>query len=81
MLKRIEELERVRVEAQAKGVPCTVKDLRVTGYDAQAAGLRGEDIGCALAQILDEVAVDPSELRRSRDWQLRRLKWIAALQA
>ena len=70
----IAKLERIRQEAEASGVPASVKELQVTGFDAQAAGITGQDIGEALRALLDEVVCDPSTKKLDREWQLSRLR-------
>lgn len=72
-LRAVAELEGVRQAAQDSGVPASVKELAVSGFDAIGAGLEGRAIGVALGGILDEVVCQPDEMRMSRDWQLTRL--------
>jgi tRNA nucleotidyltransferase (CCA-adding enzyme) len=73
MLEHIALLEMKRRNAEALRVPISRKDLAVGGRDALAVGLEGSQIGEALDAILDEVVCDPSDQKRSRDWQLGRL--------
>jgi hypothetical protein len=76
-LVHVARLEDVRRQAQALGVPASVKDLKVTGKDAIALGMTGRWIGGALDVLLDEVVVQPDDLRLSREWQLSRLEHMA----
>lgn len=69
------EIERARCEAS--GVPCKASELAINGHDVIALGAQGRDIGGVLATVLDEVACDPSLLKLSRDWQLRRAEVAA----
>jgi tRNA nucleotidyltransferase/poly(A) polymerase len=73
-IEHIAKLERLREEAEAAGVPKSIKDLEVGGKDAIELGLRGRDIGNALARVLDEVVVDPTGPKLTREWQLARLE-------
>lgn len=73
-LVALERLERIREDAERHRVPASVKQLKVGGEDAKAAGLAGRDIGSALRAILHEVVSQPDEKRLSRDWQLSRLQ-------
>lgn len=72
-LAHLAEMERVRAAAEASRVPASIKDLAINGRDAMAAGLEGPAIGQALRAVLDEVVVDPTEQKLSREWQLSRL--------
>jgi tRNA nucleotidyltransferase (CCA-adding enzyme) len=72
-LNNIRDMERVREEAQAAGVPASVADLAIDGRDAAAVGLRGQEIGDALRRVLDEVVCQPEGVRLTREWQLGRL--------
>jgi hypothetical protein len=73
MLRAIADMESLRQDAQAAGVPASVKDLKVTGFDAKELGLTGKAIGEALHRVLDEVVVDPTGDKLTREWQLQRL--------
>jgi tRNA nucleotidyltransferase (CCA-adding enzyme) len=77
MLIHVAEQEDARRRAQMYGVPASVKELQIDGKDAQEAGLEGAAIGRALRQVLDEVVVDPSEQRLTREWQLTALRRAA----
>jgi tRNA nucleotidyltransferase/poly(A) polymerase len=70
--------EVLRKEAQTHGVPRKVGDLEVGGREAKESGLEGAAIGTALRTLLDEVVVDPSGMKMSRDWQAARLEALAA---
>lgn len=76
-LKNISDMEVVRNQAAADGVPTSTKELQITGRDAHEAGLIGRDIGEALRAVLDEVVVRADELALSREWQLTRLEAAA----
>jgi hypothetical protein len=67
-------MERIREEAQAAGVPASVKDLEVGGKDAIALGIKGREIGRLLSRVLDEVVCDPTGAKLTREWQLGRLE-------
>lgn len=71
-LERIAEMEKARNVALVACVPVQRKQLKITGKDVKELGLEGRLIGGCLDVILDEVVVDPSELKMSRDWQLAR---------
>lgn len=71
-IERIRVMEEARAAAQAAGVPCSPRDLEINGHDLIELGVKGRDIGRVLGAVLDEVAVDPTDLKRSRDWQLNR---------
>ena len=73
-LGRLKAMEDARREARTQGVPCSVRDLKVTGHDAMAAGLSGAAIGEALQSILVDVASQPSARVLTREWQLARLE-------
>lgn len=77
-LRQIAVLEKVRQEAQAAGVPSSVGDLEINGHDLIGLGLRGKQIGETLAAVLDDVVCQPTDLKRSRDWQLQRAETLAA---
>jgi tRNA nucleotidyltransferase (CCA-adding enzyme) len=73
-IEHINKMERCRVEAEAAGVPASVKDLEVDGHDANYIGFEGRDIGAALARVLDEVVCDPAGKKLTRQWQWERLE-------
>jgi tRNA nucleotidyltransferase (CCA-adding enzyme) len=73
MLRHVATQEDIRRAAEAARVPASRKDLAIGGRDAMALGFEGPEIGAALDAILDEVVVDPTEHKRSREWQLGRL--------
>jgi tRNA nucleotidyltransferase (CCA-adding enzyme) len=73
MLRHVAAQEDARRAAEAARVPASRKDLAIGGRDAMALGFEGPEIGAALDAILDEVVVDPTEHKRSREWQLGRL--------
>ncbi len=73
-LVALERLERIREDAERHRVPASVKELKVGGEDAKAAGLVGRDIGTALRSVLHEVVSQPDAKRLSREWQLARLQ-------
>jgi tRNA nucleotidyltransferase (CCA-adding enzyme) len=73
MMAHVAEQEAVRRKARQDGVPASVKELKIGGADAVELGLQGAQIGEALRRVLDEVVVDPSEQRLSREWQLTAL--------
>lgn len=62
--------EKIRAAAAAQHVPAAVGDLAVNGNDLKQLGANGPQIGEILRELLLDVAVDPSELKRSREWQL-----------
>jgi tRNA nucleotidyltransferase (CCA-adding enzyme) len=72
-MANVAQAEVVRREMAEHKVPRRIKDLEINGGDAKALGLEGRSIGDALARMLDEVAIDPSAAKMSRDWQLDRL--------
>lgn len=76
-LLNVGKLEAARAEAQGADVPTSPKDLEINGHDLIEAGLRGEKIGAILRAVLDEVVCDPSDLKRTRDWQLDRALRLA----
>jgi tRNA nucleotidyltransferase (CCA-adding enzyme) len=73
-IEHIAKMERIREEAQAAGVPASVKDLEVGGKDAIALGIKGREIGRLLSRVLDEVVCDPTGAKLTREWQLGRLE-------
>ncbi len=52
---RIDQVEQWLAEIHEKQLPCTVRELAVSGHDAAALGLRGAQIGSALKSALDAV--------------------------
>jgi tRNA nucleotidyltransferase (CCA-adding enzyme) len=76
-MANVAQAEIVRREMAEHGVPYRIKDLAVGGADAKAVGLQGRHIGDALKTLLDEVSIDPSVLKLSRDWQVERLGSLA----
>jgi len=69
-LTNIAEMENERQRAKLAKVPASAGDLAINGHDVMLLGATGRDVGRVLARVLDEVAVDPSEQKRSREWQL-----------
>jgi tRNA nucleotidyltransferase (CCA-adding enzyme) len=76
--RRLQKWEDVRREAVEKGIPASIKELKVTGKDAIDVGLEGKAIGEAFREILDEIVCQPTEDRLTRGWQADRLAWYAA---
>lgn len=76
--RRLQKWEDIRREAVEKGIPASVKELKVTGKDAINVGLEGKAIGEAFREILDEIVCQPTEDRLTRGWQVDRLAWYAA---
>lgn len=73
-IQHIDKLEQLRADAEAAGVPASVKDLEIDGHDAQYyAGFSGRAIGEALRSVLDEVVCDPAGTKLTRQWQIDRL--------
>jgi hypothetical protein len=73
-IEHIAKLEQCRAEAQAAGVPASVKDLEIDGHDAQYyAGCSGRSIGEVLGLVLDEVVCDPAGTKLTRQWQIYRM--------
>jgi tRNA nucleotidyltransferase (CCA-adding enzyme) len=73
-IQHIHRLEQCRAEAQAAGVPASVKDLEIDGHDAQYyAGCSGRSIGEVLGLVLDEVVCDPAGTKLTRQWQIYRM--------
>jgi hypothetical protein len=73
-IEHIAKMERERVKAKDDGVPISVKDLEIDGHDAQYfAGCSGRSIGEVLRRVLDEVVVDPSDQKLTRQWQVDRM--------
>jgi tRNA nucleotidyltransferase/poly(A) polymerase len=72
-IRHMKILESYRQEAQEAKVPTSVKELKINGADAKAAGHEGAAIGMALRRVLDEVVCDPTSLKLSRGWQSGRL--------
>jgi tRNA nucleotidyltransferase (CCA-adding enzyme) len=71
-IQAVADMEQTRAAAAADMVPASRKELRIVGDDLMALGLRGRLIGNTLDVILDEVICDPSPLKLSREWQLKR---------
>jgi hypothetical protein len=72
-MENVAAAERLRAKMAAEGVPSSPKDLEITGHDVMEAGHSGRKVGKKLFEVLDEVAVDPKDLKRTREWQLGRL--------
>lgn len=72
VMQRIWKMEGARQDAQSEGVPASVRDLAINGNDVMDLGGTGRQIGETLRSVLDEVVVSPSDLKRSREWQLDR---------
>ncbi len=64
-------MEAERSRCEAAGVPRSARDLEITGHDLMQLGARGAEIGWVLGNVLDQVVCDPSELKLSREWQLK----------
>ena len=77
-LQQIAALERIRQEAAAAKIPCSVKELRINGNDVKAMGAKGRQIGEVLARVLDEVVCQPNEQLLSEDWQRERAAALVA---
>jgi tRNA nucleotidyltransferase (CCA-adding enzyme) len=77
-LERVALMEHIRAEAEKAGVPASTKDLAVNGHDLLELGLEGRQIGGCLDVILDEVVCQPTDLKRSREWQLEQARAYAA---
>lgn len=77
-LNRVALMERIRSEAERDGVPTSTKGLAVNGHDLIELGLEGRQVGGCLDVILDEVVCQPSDLKRSREWQLDQARAYAA---
>lgn len=73
-IKHIGTLEAERQAAQDAGVPAGRKDLQITGKDIKADS---RDIGRVLSAVLDEVVVDPSPHKLTREWQLTAAERLA----
>lgn len=65
-------MEKERARCEAAGVPASTSELSINGHDVRGLGVDGRSIGRALNTVLDEVACDPSDLKLSRDWQMKR---------
>lgn len=76
-VERVAAMEAKRAEMQERGVPFDRKGLKVGGKDMIALGITGDAIGRVLDQLVHEVAVDPSSLKQSREWQLERAASLA----
>ncbi len=64
-------MEAERARCEAAGVPKSARDLEISGHDVMQLGPEGAEIGWVLANVLDQVVCDPSELKLSREWQLK----------
>lgn len=73
-IKHIGTLEVERQAAQDAGVPAGRKDLQITGKDIKADS---REIGRVLNAVLDEVVVDPSPQKLTREWQLAAAERLA----
>lgn len=72
-LQHLAACENLRREAEAAGVPRTLKDLQIGGRDLAELGVPGgPEMGRVLKYVLDEVVVDPTGDKLTRDWQLAR---------
>lgn len=71
-IEHIVKLESLRGAAEQDKVPCSVKDLKINGHDVAEFTGYGRQVGETLARVLDEVVVDPSEQKLTREWQLQR---------
>lgn len=72
-MAHIAACERLRQEAQAANVPRTLRDLKINGKDLHALGVPGgPEMGRLLNAVLDEVVVDPTNEKLTREWQLKR---------
>ncbi|MFA9272936.1 MAG: hypothetical protein ACEQSX_19750 [Baekduiaceae bacterium] len=69
-IRKLGQMEALRVNLAAGNVPASVKDLKIAGFDLQALGASGPDIGRVLREVLDEVISQPDPLRMSREWQI-----------
>jgi tRNA nucleotidyltransferase (CCA-adding enzyme) len=82
-IEHIAKMERLRDEAAETGIPASVKDLAINGKDCLEAGHAPRWIGSTLNVILDDVVVDPSEQKLSREWQMeqmrKRVRWSNAM--
>lgn len=65
-------LEAARAAAEGASVPTSPKDLEINGHDLIAEGITGRAVGDVLRAVLDEVVCDPSDLKRTREWQMDR---------
>lgn len=72
----IAQMQQLLDDARIAGVPAKTGDLEINGNDAMTLGHVGRNIGNALREVLDEVVVDPTEQKMSREWQLGRLAVI-----
>jgi tRNA nucleotidyltransferase/poly(A) polymerase len=72
-LAHLAACERERAAAQESGAPRSLKDLQIGGRDLAELGIPGgPEMGRVLAAVLDEVVVDPSGQKLTREWQLDR---------
>ena len=77
-LTQIAALEMARQTAALKGVPSSTKGLEIGGRDLIAAGITdGDTIGRVLRTVLDQVVVEPTDLTRSREWQMEQALKLA----
>ena len=76
-IRKLGQMEAMRVDLAAGNVPASVKDLKITGYDLQALGVSGPDIGRVLRDVLDEVISQPDVLRLSKEWQMAAAERLA----
>lgn len=76
-IRTLGQMEAMRVDLAAGNVPASVKDLKITGYDLQALGVSGPDIGRVLRDVLDEVISQPDPLRLGREWQVAAAERLA----
>lgn len=61
-----QRISRLWRRMRTDGTPLSVRDLPVDGNDAEAAGLRGRDVGEALADLLHEAVINPALRERGR---------------
>lgn len=71
------DLEARRVAFIERGIPASIKELKITGYDIKELGVEGPRIGEILSQVLDEVVCQPNEQTMSQEWQIERAKRLA----
>lgn len=71
MLATVREMEGVRAMNKAARTPSKLGDLQINGKDVLDLGATpGPEVSRVLKAVLDEVAVDPTDDKRTRDWQL-----------
>lgn len=79
-LVSLDRIEKIRAEAQAKGIPASTKDLKdqglIDGKDIMELGVQGRGISEILDQLLHEVVSQPK--LADRDWLLGRAATLAA---